>query len=136
MGALATGDTPGVGRASIDARRRGHLLHAAEAAAQVATLRGPHRRVERDRWAATARELAERCEGAHTPPLGRVHDLDLTPREQEVVGLVARGLTNRDIARRLDLSVRTVANHLQASYDKLDVHRREDLARMVPFGPD
>jgi DNA-binding NarL/FixJ family response regulator len=66
--------------------------------------------------------------------LGHLHGLGLTAREQEVVGLVARGLTNRDIARQLDLSVRTVSNHLQASYDKLGIHRREDLADLVPFG--
>jgi DNA-binding CsgD family transcriptional regulator len=132
--ALVDGDAAGVGAAAVRARRRGHLLHAAEAAAQAASLHGRRRRPEAERWATMARVLTEACEGARTPPLARLHDLDLTPREREIVGLVARGLSNPDIARRLHLSVRTVGNHLQASYGKLGVHRREELAHLHPFG--
>jgi pimeloyl-ACP methyl ester carboxylesterase/DNA-binding CsgD family transcriptional regulator len=44
---------------------------------------------------------------------------DLTPRELEVLGLVAGGLTNEAIAERLFLSVRTVERHLSTIYAKL-----------------
>jgi pimeloyl-ACP methyl ester carboxylesterase/DNA-binding CsgD family transcriptional regulator len=46
---------------------------------------------------------------------------DLSPRELEVLGLVADGLTNEAIAARLSLSVRTVERHLSNVYGKLRV---------------
>ena len=115
--------------------RRGHRLHAAEAAGQAAALHGRRRhRADADRWREVVSSLVEECEGARTPALAPLHDLDLTPREREIVGLAAQGLTNPDIARRLHLSARTVGNHLQAAYAKLGVHRREELAHLRPFG--
>lgn len=53
----------------------------------------------------------------------------LTPREQEVLRLVARGYTYREIAERLTLSVRTVQNHVQHILDKLQVRGRYELMR-------
>ena len=50
--------------------------------------------------------------------------------------LAAQGLTNPDSARKLHVSVRTVGNHLHASYAKLGVHRREELAALHPFGAE
>ncbi len=50
----------------------------------------------------------------------------LTRRQLEVLGLLAQGLTNADIADRLVLSVRTADNHVAAILDKLSVHTRED----------
>jgi DNA-binding NarL/FixJ family response regulator len=133
--ALAAGDAAGVAAAAQRALNRGHRLHAAEAAAQAAALYGRRRhRADADRWRELADTLAAGCEGALTPALHPLFDLDLTPREREIVGLAAQGLTNPDIARRLHVSVRTVGNHLQSSYVKLGVHRREELARLHPFG--
>lgn len=48
----------------------------------------------------------------------------LTAREHEVVLLVAEGLTNADIARRLWISPGTVRRHLENVFSKLDVHTR------------
>ena len=48
----------------------------------------------------------------------------LTPREVEVLGLVARGATNRDVAAALDLSAKTVNAHLEHIFTKLDVTTR------------
>ena len=45
----------------------------------------------------------------------------LTPREREVLHLVAAGQDNREIASTLTLSVRTVERHLQTIYRKLDL---------------
>ena len=53
----------------------------------------------------------------------------LTPREKEVLRLVAGGSTNREIADVLFLSVRTVEKHRQALIRKLNLSSREDLVR-------
>ncbi len=46
----------------------------------------------------------------------------LSTRERQVLALIAGGLSNRDIAERLSLSVRTVETHRQHVMDKLDIH--------------
>jgi len=51
----------------------------------------------------------------------------LTRREFEVAELVARGLTNREIADQLWLSANTVATHLRRIYAKLGIHSRHGL---------
>jgi DNA-binding CsgD family transcriptional regulator len=56
---------------------------------------------------------------------------ELTARENEVAALVARGLTNREIAERLVLSVRTVEGHIDRILGKLDFHTRSQLAGWV-----
>lgn len=48
----------------------------------------------------------------------------LTPRQQEVVCLVARGLTNRAIADRLCVSPETVKHHLSTIMDRIGVPKR------------
>jgi DNA-binding NarL/FixJ family response regulator len=53
----------------------------------------------------------------------------LTDRETEVLRLVARGLTARQIATRLVLSHRTVENHVQNTLRKLQLHNRAELVR-------
>ncbi|MEV0670267.1 response regulator transcription factor [Mycobacterium sp. NPDC050441] len=53
----------------------------------------------------------------------------LTERETEVLRFVAKGLTAKQIATRLSLSHRTVENHVQATFRKLQVANRVELAR-------
>ena len=48
----------------------------------------------------------------------------LTPREREVMTLVAQGLTNAEVAERLWIAPGTVRRHLENIYAKLDVHTR------------
>jgi two-component system response regulator DegU len=50
--------------------------------------------------------------------------IPLTPRELEILGLVADGLPNREIATRLDLGLQTVKNHLSTVLHKLGVRNR------------
>jgi DNA-binding CsgD family transcriptional regulator len=51
----------------------------------------------------------------------------LTQREQEVVGLVAEGISNREIARQLAITENTVKKSLLRIYDKLGVSNRVEL---------
>ncbi|RME46847.1 MAG: DNA-binding response regulator [Deltaproteobacteria bacterium] len=64
------------------------------------------------------------------------HDVsELTPRELEVLGLVARGLRNREIAEELFISERTVKFHLRSIMDKLDAKTRtEAVSRALSRG--
>ncbi|HEX3960863.1 MAG TPA: LuxR C-terminal-related transcriptional regulator [Trebonia sp.] len=55
----------------------------------------------------------------------------LSPRERELVTLVAQGRTNAEIAARLYISVRTVASHLDRIRDKTGYRRRADLTRLA-----
>jgi DNA-binding NarL/FixJ family response regulator len=52
----------------------------------------------------------------------------LSPQERTVANLVAEGLSNREIARRLTLSVKTIEYHLSNAYDKLGTRSRAALA--------
>jgi len=54
---------------------------------------------------------------------------ELTDREAEVVRLIAMGHSNKEIAARLGISVKTVETHKARSLEKLDLHSRADLVR-------
>jgi two-component system, NarL family, nitrate/nitrite response regulator NarL len=58
-------------------------------------------------------------------------DVLLTGREREVVELIDRGLSNKEIARRLGIEVPTVKNHVHNILEKLQVHRRGEAAAWV-----
>ncbi len=131
--ALSRGDADALMRASDAFERMGTILMSAEAAADAAVVwrkRGKLRRA-----AATERRahgLASRCEGARTPALRALRvRAKLSSRELEIAGLAASGLSNKDIAAKLVLSVRTVENTLSAAYEKLGVERRGDLAGVL-----
>lgn len=61
-------------------------------------------------------------------PTTRHNPAGLTARQQDVLALVAEGLTNRQIADRLVVSVRTVDHHVSAVLQKLQVATREAAA--------
>jgi ATP/maltotriose-dependent transcriptional regulator MalT len=60
----------------------------------------------------------------------------LTRREQQIAGLVAEGLTNRQIAERLFLSTRTVETHLARVFAKLGVSTRSAVVHALGTGPE
>jgi HD-GYP domain-containing protein (c-di-GMP phosphodiesterase class II) len=60
----------------------------------------------------------------HRPARRRPGPAGLTAREVDVLALLARGLTNKDIAARLVISRKTVANHVEHIYSKIGVSTR------------
>jgi ATP/maltotriose-dependent transcriptional regulator MalT len=66
--------------------------------------------------------------GAVKPPYGAGH-VRLTTREKEVLGLIARGMSNAEIANWLVVSRRTVDAHLRSIYAKLEVRSRSSAVR-------
>ena len=63
------------------------------------------------------------------PTAGDLAAPRLTERETEILRLVAKGLTARQIAERLVVSHRTVQNHVQNTLNKLQLHNRIELTR-------
>ncbi|KUO10082.1 LuxR C-terminal-related transcriptional regulator [Streptomyces sp. DSM 15324] len=123
--ALADADGPALDRVAGDLAERGFLLFAAEAHAQAVRL---HRDPTAARTARTrAVALARRCPGARTPALSGPALGELTARQRQIVTLAAAGLSNRQIAERLTLSVRTVGNHLYGAYTRLGAGDRASL---------
>lgn len=79
----------------------------------------------------TPRALPIRPQGpgngpAIPPRRGAVHPL--TPTQTKVAALVAQGLTNHEIADILVVDERTIDNHVAAIFDRLDFHRRSQVA--------
>jgi NarL family two-component system response regulator LiaR len=64
-------------------------------------------------------------------PRKQAPETGLTPREMDVLRLLAQGLTNYQIARQLGLSVRTIEAHLTHIYAKLDVNSRTEAALLA-----
>lgn len=61
----------------------------------------------------------------------QLEQFGLTKREQEIAGLVIRGLSNRDIADRLCIAEQTVKDQLHHVFGKMNIHRRSELAAAV-----
>ena len=57
----------------------------------------------------------------------------LTPREEQVLSMIARGETNDEIAVDLKLSPNTVKQHASSAYRKLDAHNRTEAVRRAQF---
>ncbi|MBI2060919.1 MAG: response regulator transcription factor [Nitrospirae bacterium] len=60
---------------------------------------------------------------------GRAPGDSLTDREREILQWIARGLTNRQIGKKLSISTKTVETHRTHIMDKLDLHKAADLVR-------
>lgn len=110
----------------------GALAMAADAAAHAASehARSGARAAELES-AVRAQRLATRC-GLRSPAMvAVVNPLPLTGREREVASLVASGHTNRQIAERLYVSVRTVEGHLYRIFAKLRIADRDQLIHLI-----
>jgi DNA-binding NarL/FixJ family response regulator len=58
----------------------------------------------------------------------RFHMFELTPREHEVIRLIAQGLSNKEISEQLNLSDKTVKNHVSHIFSKLNIGARSQAA--------
>jgi DNA-binding NarL/FixJ family response regulator len=105
---------------ALDAGAMGYLLKDAEPEEVLAGIRAVARG-ESPINPRAARELlgARRSAGP---------TVDLTPRESEVLGLVRQGLANKQIARRLGISERTVKAHLTSTFQRIGVTDRTQTA--------
>jgi DNA-binding CsgD family transcriptional regulator len=126
--------------------------HARLELARCLTELGTHRRAAGDRRAARAilrdgHDIAHACgasglcrraraelllAGGRPRPAAGVGGGALTPAERRVAELAAGGATNREIARRLYLSPKTVEMHLRSTYRKLDIRGRDQLPAALP----
>jgi DNA-binding CsgD family transcriptional regulator len=134
--AVAATDAQALDLMSAEFERAGLILSAADAAAQAAPFHDrAGRRCESAESAARALRLADRCGRASTPAIRSAkRPLPVTGREREVAALVAAGLSNREIAERLTVSIRTVEGHIYRACIKLDVADRDELAKIVHPG--
>jgi DNA-binding CsgD family transcriptional regulator/MoxR-like ATPase len=131
--ALGSDDAAELDRVSAAFESMGDLLAAADAAGQAAT---SHRLAGRSGSAMTAASHAGRlalaCGGATSPAISAAGlVLPFTQREREIAVLVAQGLTNREIAKAVSLSVRTIEGHIYRASCKAGVTRRSSLADVM-----
>ncbi|MDA2890290.1 LuxR C-terminal-related transcriptional regulator [Mycolicibacterium sp. BiH015] len=131
--ALASHDGAALDAASRAYEDFGDLLAAADAAAQAAEM---HRQAgERNAERAStvrARTLAESCGGVRTPAMTKVAaPPTLTAREREIITMAAEGLSNREIAGRLSVSVRTVEGHLYRASVRTNTRSRAELTALL-----
>lgn len=130
---VATSLTPALdeGMAAFEAGARGycHALATPEMLRQVATVVangglwvGPELMQKAARAVSRLTEAAPPATGAPTAASAAIDTL--THREREVAREVAGGASNKEIAQRLDISLRTVKAHMGAIFDKLAVRDR------------
>jgi len=110
---------------AIQAGATAFLLKDVSPAELVEAIRAAHRGEVRLHPTA-ARRLMERVSAPAPPQAASL--AEVTPREREVLGLVAKGLSNREIAQRLVISEKTVKTHVSRLLDKLDLQDRTQLA--------
>ena len=142
LGMLEKLDETAAGRAIVFYERGGRIDHATSEAMQLLAAwfgtRNGHLPHQLSEWLTAARpgdRYTERRNGSGltVEALGEFtlllreqfsSDTRLTRREREVLGLVADGLTNAEIAKRLWVAESTVGKHLEHAYSKLGVHSR------------
>jgi DNA-binding CsgD family transcriptional regulator len=118
---------------STDFEAMGDPVAAADSAAHAAAIFSASGSGGAVRTAATRAARLCAAAGIATPATAALSTsaLDLTPRELDVAGLVADGLSNTKIAERFTMSVRTVEGHIYRSCAKLGLANRAELARLI-----
>jgi DNA-binding NarL/FixJ family response regulator len=113
--------------ASIRAGAAGYLLKSVKPEELFRRLRGVRAGEAAISPLLAAKILSEFSKLDQTPPAPRSVE-GLSNRETEVLGLVARGLTNREIGEQLHIAENTVKNHLRNILDKLHLSNRAQAA--------
>jgi DNA-binding CsgD family transcriptional regulator/tetratricopeptide (TPR) repeat protein len=133
---LAAKDGEGLLAASADYRALGDRVTAADAAAQAAVAFAHSQQRRRRLYAAAiAQGLAEECGGLCTPALRSPTGHPLTERQREIVELAVAGMSNKEIATRLFMSVRSVEGHLYRACQRVGANSRDELAAIIKAGP-
>jgi DNA-binding NarL/FixJ family response regulator len=127
----------GSGHALVDASRQyeafGDRIAAADAAAQaVVAYQNAGLRGAASSASATAQRLAAECQGAQTPALrAAATPQRFTARQSEIISLAAQGLSNKEVAERLVMSVRSVEGHLFRASQRVGANNREQLIAIL-----
>lgn len=131
--ALHDGDGAQLAAVSDEFERMGDLVAATDAAAHAAiAYRRQDLRGSALGCSTRAEALAEQCGGVSTPALRQAAErLPMTDREREIVMLIGQGLSNRAVADRLTLSVRTVEDHIYKAMTKTGTASRHELAALL-----
>jgi two-component system response regulator NreC len=119
---LTMHDDPAYARLALAAGAAGHVIKDADSSELVAAIRAVHR-------GRTFIQVG--AEAAATAAPERTAAPALSPRERQVLELLAHGHTNREVADRLSLSVKTVETHRSRLSEKLGLHSRADLVRLA-----
>lgn len=119
---LTMHDDPAYARVAQAAGACGHVIKDSESSELLAAIRAVHRgrlfmQVSGDAGSAA--------------PEGSTRAPALSQRERQVLEMLARGHTNREIADRLSLSTKTVETHRSRLGDKLGLHTRAELVRLA-----
>jgi DNA-binding NarL/FixJ family response regulator len=118
---------------STEFEQMGDLVAAVDAAAQAALAYRRHDKRGSAMGCSTRADALAARSGAMTPALRQATEaLPLTDRETEIVMLIGEGLSNRAIAERLTLSVRTVESYVYRAMLKTDTASRDELAALLP----
>lgn len=134
--ALAADDGAGLLAAAERYRAMGDRATATDATAQAAVAFGRRGQGKRSAYAAAvAQEGADECGGLCTPAMRNPAGQPLTGRQREIVELVVAGLSNKQIAERLVMSVRSVEGHLYRACQRVGATSREQLAAIIRRGP-
>lgn len=83
----------------------------------------------RSREVVVVKEVRVPERGPFAVDAGKLKELGITQREHEILGLIAEGLSNREIGERLFVSENTVKTHSSRLFDKLGVNRRVQAVR-------
>jgi two-component system nitrate/nitrite response regulator NarL len=121
--------------AALEAAASGYLVKSASGADVVAAVR----RAAEGEILVPARQLAallaRRRERAHLQAERSRLLESLTPRERQILGLLAEGMDNRDIARQLGVSYTTVRSHVRHLLSKLSAHSKlEAVVKAAEWG--
>ncbi len=87
-------------------------------------------RITRRRETVVVREVMVRAPGEFVRDQKKVESLGITPRELEILELIAQGLSNKEIAARVFVSENTVKTHSSRVFEKLGARRRTQAVQL------
>jgi DNA-binding NarL/FixJ family response regulator len=81
---------------------------------------------------ATAHRLSAECQEAETPALRAATTAQpFTARQREIISLAAQGLSNKEIAEKLTMSIRSIEGHLFRASQRVGANSREQLVSIL-----